>query len=36
MKSKDELMDIFIKAISSNNFYNSLHKLPIGDLDAST
>ena len=36
VKSKDQLADILTKAVSSKDFYNSLDKLRIEDLDAST
>jgi len=36
VRSKNQLADIFTKAILSNNFYNSLHKLHIRDLDVWT
>jgi hypothetical protein len=36
MKSEDQLVDILTKAVSSKEFYNSLDKLRIEDLDAST
>lgn len=36
VKSEDQLTDILTKEVSSKDFYNSLDKLRIGDLDAST
>lgn len=36
VKSEDQLADILTKAVSSREFYNSLDKLRIEDLDAST
>jgi hypothetical protein len=36
VKSEDQLVDILTKAVSSKDFYNSLDKLRIEDLDAST
>ena len=36
VKSEDQLADILTKAVSSKYFYNSLGKLRIEDLDAST
>jgi len=36
MKSEDQLVDILTKAVSSKEFYNSLDKLGIEDLDATT
>jgi hypothetical protein len=36
VKSEDQLADILTKAVSSKDFYNSLDKLRIEDLDAST
>ena len=36
VKSEDQLADILTKAVSNREFYNSLDKLRIEDLDAST
>jgi hypothetical protein len=36
VKSEDQLADILTKAVSSREFYNSLDKLRIEYLDAST
>lgn len=36
VKSEDQLADILTKAVSSKDYYNSLDKLRIKDLDAST
>ena len=36
VKSEDQLVNILTKAVSSKDFYNSLDKLCIEDLDAST
>ena len=36
VKYEDQLVDILTKAVSSKDFYNSLDKLCIEDLDAST
>jgi hypothetical protein len=36
MKYEDQLADILTNAVSSKEFYNSLDKLGIEDLDATT